>query len=127
MAAFLGAEWFEAAGRGARLADRPGASARLEVVVGGGPGGEVRSGWVLEDGAVREAAPGPPAAADVTLTTTWADAVRMQRGELDPAAAFMQGRLKAAGDMRRLLAVLPLAAGEGYRAWRDALTAATEF
>jgi hypothetical protein len=35
----------------------------------------------------------------VSLTVPWDDAVAIQRGDLDPNVAFMQGRLKVSGSM----------------------------
>jgi putative sterol carrier protein len=40
-----------------------------------------------------------PGAADTTISVEWADWEALQRGELDPMTAFMQGKLKIAGDM----------------------------
>jgi hypothetical protein len=49
-----------------------------------------------------------PAAGDAPLvfTATPADAEALANGELDLAVAFMQGRVKAAGDNRALLDLL---------------------
>ncbi len=38
-------------------------------------------------------------AADTTISVDWADWEALQRGQLDPMTAFMQGKLKIAGDM----------------------------
>ena len=46
----------------------------------------------------------------MTLTMAWDDAVAMQRGGLDPSVAFMQGRMKVAGSMGVMLALLPVTA-----------------
>ena len=127
MAAFLTEPWFDAVRRVSALPARPGASASFELVVGGAPGGDVKSAWVVEDGTVRDATPGRADAPDATLTTTWADAVRMQRGELDPGAAFMQGKLKVTGDMGAVLRVLPMTVTSEYESWRDEVASLTEF
>jgi putative sterol carrier protein len=42
----------------------------------------------------------------VTLTASYADASAMAAGELDPSVAFMQGRLKTAGDPGLVLDLL---------------------
>ena len=47
-------------------------------------------------------------AADVTFTNTYADAQALARGELDPRVLFMQGRTKMAGDMGKVLALMPV-------------------
>ncbi len=127
MAAFLSDAWFDAL-RGAPISvSRPGADARFEVVVAGAPGGDVRTAWVIEGGVVRDAKVGAADEPEATITTTWADAVRMQQGELDPGAAFMQGRLKVAGDMGSVLRVLPVTVTPEFAAWRDAVTSNTDF
>jgi putative sterol carrier protein len=38
-------------------------------------------------------------AADTTIKVEWSDWEALQRGELDPMTAFMQGKLKIEGDM----------------------------
>jgi putative sterol carrier protein len=49
--------------------------------------------------------------AAVVFTAAPADAEAMQSGALDLNVAFMQGRVKAAGDMRELFALLRRARG----------------
>lgn len=131
MAAYLGDEWL--ALRAEVEADLPrldGASARLQHVVAGVPGvagkGEVKYALVVADGVVVEAVPGVDAEADATLTTTYPDAVAILRGELDPNAAFMQGRVKVVGDMARLLPLLPLERTPERVAARAALAERTD-
>lgn len=104
----------------------PGASARLQHVVSGGPEGEVAYTLAFEDGRVAGTAVGrDDDAADCTFLETWADAERIAAGELDLHAAFMQGRVKMSGDMGRLMAVLEATQGEAYRAGLAAVAAAT--
>lgn len=38
-------------------------------------------------------------AADATISVTWDDFTKLAAGALDPTMAFMQGKLKVAGDM----------------------------
>ena len=46
---------------------------------------------------------------DPTFTTlTGTDFVKVQKGELDANAAFMQGRMKVAGNMAKLMQLMPL-------------------
>ena len=40
----------------------------------------------------------------MTLTTGYADAVKIQKGELDANAAFMQGKVKVTGNMAKVMA-----------------------
>lgn len=52
--------------------------------------------------------------AEVVLTATPATAAALGAGALDPNVAFMQGRLKTAGDPGAVLRVLPLLAAEHW-------------
>ena len=53
--------------------------------------------------------------ADLTLTISPEDAALVVSGELAPSVAFMQGRLKTAGDNALLLDLLRWSATEGFR------------
>lgn len=128
MARFLTQEWID----GIRSSSssqpaRPGASARIQYVVTGGPDGDVRYWWVLEDGRLTDGAIGELADADVTMTERYADAVSIQRGQLDAGAAFMQGRVKVAGNMAKVMSLLPVTASPEYRELMAAADAATEY
>ncbi len=37
--------------------------------------------------------------ADATISVDWEDFAKLAKGEMDPTMAFMQGKLKVAGDM----------------------------
>jgi len=112
------------------LPERAGTTARVEQVVTGTADGDV--GWwaTFVDGRVVDAgrhdvapdvadlvAAAPAAAAPplVTITSPVALAVEVASGDLEPAAAFMQGRAKVAGDQAALLRVLALMATPEYR------------
>jgi putative sterol carrier protein len=128
VAAFLSSEWIELQRQlAADLPERPGASARLQVVVTGTPDGEVTYVQQIEDGRLTEASLGRDDAADVTLTQTHADAVAIARGDLDANAAFMQGRVKVTGNMGSLMALMPLTQSPEYQAFLAALAEQTEF
>jgi SCP-2 sterol transfer family len=128
---WLTQEWFDETG--AMGADPsppwwpPGPAARIQVEVTGGPDGDVSTHLELADGRLVSRAPGAVDAADVTLTTVWQDAVAMQRGELDPNVAFMQGKLKVAGSMGVLIALLPVARTPEYQDLRGRIESVTEF
>lgn len=124
MAKWLSEEWFAQAVRlAADQPLRPGASARMQFVLTGGPQGKTTYYWVVEDGRLVRAGPGELDDAEVTLTQTWEDAEAIHRGELDAAAAFMQGRTKVSGEMGRLLAVLAASSSPEHRAWQKKLAA----
>jgi hypothetical protein len=128
MSRWLSEAWF-----GERLADaddrpeRPGVDGRLQLEVTGGPDGDVAAYWVLADGRPVGGGPGRTDGADVTLTAAWSDAVAMERGELDPNVAYMQGRLKVAGSMGLVLELLPLARTPEDRERRRQAAGLTEF
>ena len=107
--------------------ERPGASARMQYVVTGGPDGDVRYHWVLHNGRLLEASLGDLADAEVTLTQSYDDAVQIAKGELDANVAFMQGRIKLAGDMAKLMALMPLTNAPEYKQLQTDLLAQTEF
>lgn len=112
MARFLTHEWLDLLRSvGASAPERPGASARVQCTVNGGPDGDVTFHLVVEEGRLVTAEIGPDADPPVTLSAGYDVAVAIARGELDPSAAFMQGRIKVAGDMSHLFALLPLAQG----------------
>jgi len=64
----------------------------VRIVVRGGQGGDFAVGFKL--------GPGPiPAQPSATLSLDASDAAAMERGDLDPLAAFMAGRIRIEGDM----------------------------
>jgi predicted lipid carrier protein YhbT len=128
VARYLTQEWLdEARAMGADQPDRPGASVRMNYVVMGAPDGDVTYFSILEHGKVVESRLGALEDADVTLTAPWADWVSIVRGELDLNAAFMQGKVKVAGDMSRLMSLLPLTHAPEYRDLQERIRVATEF
>ena len=128
MVTFLSDEWLAAGTReGGSLPAVPGVSIRLQQVVTGGPEGEIRYVTVIVDGRTIEQHAGADPAADVTITTTWADAIAIHAGELDINAGFMQGRVKVGGDMAKLLELLPLASGTNWRDAQARVAADTDF
>lgn len=128
MAKFLSSEWIA---QGKVLSEtqpaRPGATARMQYVVTGAPGGDVSYYWVLEDGKLLEADLGELPDAEVTLTQSYEDAVRIQKGELDANAAFMQGRIKVTGNMAKLMSLLPITNSAEYKQLQTEILAKTEF
>jgi putative sterol carrier protein len=125
---YLSAEWHEQARElAARYPAREGVSARMAWVVQGGPEGDIRSFQVIEDGIVTAQGLGEVADPDFTITSTWADATAILRGELDANVAFMQGRTKVAGNMGKLMALLPLTMSDEYRSLQAELQAVTSF
>jgi len=125
MARYLSPEWvasFDAALGALDLTDAVAAAAAGSVaaadgtfsvaqVVTGVPGGtgeaadEVRVVLTVADGRARLALdPGHERAGTATIALTYADALAMARGELDPADALAAGRVRVRGDLAALVA-----------------------
>jgi len=119
MAKWLSQEWLD---EGRKLSEgqpeRPGATARMQYVVTGGPDGDIKYYWVLENGKLIESELGE---------LPDADAVRIQKGELDANAAFMQGRVKVTGNMAKLMSLLPITNSPEYKALQTQILEVTEF
>jgi putative sterol carrier protein len=111
----------------ADLPPRPGASARTQTTVGKAPGGDASYVTVVEDGRLVSATLGTDDAADLAVTIGYADAVAVAKGELDPDAAFMQGRLKVVGSMGTVMDLIPMTSSPEHRAAQAQLAAETEF
>jgi putative sterol carrier protein len=130
MPKYLSQEWLDA---GRELAqefpERDGATARLQYQVVGTPDGEVHYYWVIENGKLRESTLGDDADAEITLSMSYDDAVKMQKGELDANAAFMQGRIKVVpgSNMGKLMSLLPLTQSVEYKAIQAKIDDITEY
>jgi putative sterol carrier protein len=82
---------------------------------------------VLEDGKLLESRLGELSDAEVTLTESYEDAMRIQKNELDANAAFMQGRVKVTGNMAKLMAMLPITNSAEYKQLQVETLEITEF
>jgi putative sterol carrier protein len=128
MSTYLSDEWHAMTLRVAQeLPTRDGVSIRMAFVVSGAPGGDRKYFQIVENGKLVDQRNGTIPDADVTMTITWADSVAMQSGELDPNVAMMQGRAKIAGNMGRVMAVLPLSTSAEYASVQQKVAAQTEF
>jgi alkyl sulfatase BDS1-like metallo-beta-lactamase superfamily hydrolase len=128
MAKYLSQEWLDA---GKKMAEsqpeRPGASARMQYVVTGGPEGDVKYYWILENGKLQESQLGDLPDADFTMTMSYDDSMKVQKGELDANAAFMQGRVKVTGNMAKLMSLLPLTNAPEYKKLQEEINGNTEY
>jgi putative sterol carrier protein len=129
MAKWLSQEWLDdMVTMSESQPERPGASARMQYVVTGAPDGEdIKYYWVLENGKLLECQLGVLDDAEVTLTQTYEDAKRIQKGELDANAAFMQGRVKVTGNMAKLMSLLPITNSAEYKKLQAEILESTEF
>ena len=130
MPQYLTQEWLDAQRELAQeFPERAGATARLQYHVTGTPTGDVHYYWVVENGKLRESAVGDDPDAEITLAMSYEDSVKMQRGELDPNAAFMQGRIKVVpgSNMGKLMSLLPLTQSAEYKAIQSKVNDVTEY
>jgi putative sterol carrier protein len=128
MSKWLTQEWLdETRGMAESQPERPGASAKMQYVVTGGPDGEIRYYWELENGKLKKSNLGDLEGAEVTMTQTYEDAKKIQKGELDANAAFMQGRIKVAGNMAKLMALMPLTNAPEYKELQKQIQEITEY
>lgn len=74
----------------------------LAYKVNDGPDGETEYHLAVADGAAAVNL-GPAAEPDVTITSGHDTALALQRGELNPQAAFMTGKIKVAGNLAMLM------------------------
>ena len=128
MSKWLTQEWLDETKKMAEgQPERPGASARMQYIVTGGPDGDIHYYWVLENGQIKESTLGDLPDAEVTMTQTYEDAMKIQKGELDANAAFMQGRIKVSGNMAKLMSLMPLTNAPEYKALQEEIGKITEY
>ncbi|HLY81451.1 MAG TPA: SCP2 sterol-binding domain-containing protein [Acidimicrobiales bacterium] len=128
MSKWLTQEWLdETKAMAESQPERPGASAKMQYIVTGGPDGDIKYYWVLENGKLLESALGELADAEVTMTQTYDDAMKIQQGELDVNAAFMQGRIKVTGNMAKLMSLMPLTNATEYRELQKQIQEITQY
>lgn len=128
MSKWLTQDWFDETRKMAESQpERPGASARMQYVVTGGPDGDISYFWVLENGKIVQSELGTLADAEVTLTTAYPDALKIQKGELDANAAFMQGKVKVTGNMAKVMSLLPITNAPEYKQLQVEIAEITEY
>ncbi|MEQ1787771.1 MAG: SCP2 sterol-binding domain-containing protein [Acidimicrobiales bacterium] len=126
--AYLSQAWLDLQqAAGGALPEQPGATARVQHVVSGGPEGEARYCLTITDGRLAAAVVGDDPDADVVLTHTYADATQIAQGALDANVAFMQGRVKVVGSMGHVMALMPLTQSEAYRAALAEVSSQTQY
>jgi len=104
---YLSQDWVDAynaalAGDDAVRAALAGKSATLQMVISGAPQGEVRYWLRIADGSVA-AGLGDNPDAEVTISQSYETSAEVDKGELDGQKAFMQGKVKIAGKMLKMM------------------------
>jgi putative sterol carrier protein len=128
MPKYLSQEWLDQVKElAADQAEHPGISGQVQCVVTGTSEGEVAYVQVIEDGKLLESTRGRLSDPEITFTCPYDDAVRMQRGELDPNVAYMQGKLKVTGDLTKFLQLLPLTSSPDFVALQAKIRQVTEY
>jgi len=91
----------------------------VQVDVTGGSDASLSLHAVFHGGRLAGAGAGAAEGPDATLSLSASDAGAVLVGDLDPSVAFMQGRMKVAGDMGLVLDLLALAATDEARVRRE--------
>ena len=128
MSKYLTQEWFdETRAMAESQPERPGATARMQYIVTGAPDGDVHYYWVVENGKLVDSQLGDLPDADFSMSLTYDDSLKIQRLELDPNAAFMQGRIKVNGNMAKLMSLMPITNSPEYKALMGEIDKITEY
>jgi hypothetical protein len=134
MAKYLTQEYMDRAKELAQaFPETPGASVRMQQVITGAPadvandGDQVKYFTVIENGKTLEQSMGEDPDAEVTLTNSYEDALKIAKGELDANAAFMQGRVKVTGNMAKIMSLMPLTSKPEYKEIQEKLKDETTF
>lgn len=128
MPKFLSQEWLDVQRELAQeFPERASATARMQYHLTGGPDGDVDYYWVIDKGKLLESQLGVDVDTEFTLTLSYDDAIKIQKGELDANAAFMQGRIKIDRNMGKLMSLLPLTQSPEYKAINAKLREVTEY
>ena len=128
MAKYLTQEWLDESRELAKdQPERAGSSAKMQYVVTGAPEGDIKYYWVLENGKLLESQLGEIADPDFTMTSSYEDSVAIAKGTLDANAAFMQGKMKVAGNTGKLMALMPLTMSPEYKELQEKIRAITEY
>lgn len=98
----------------------------VQFVVSGSPSGEVKHVWEINEGRLVSSVVGSKSDAEIVISISWDDAVQIQQGALNPSVAFMQGRMKASGNMTKFLTLLSSTAWPQFEEWQQKLREKTE-
>src|SRR5262245_4213405 len=128
MPQYLSQEWLdEFVKLAADQPPRPGATAKIQYQATDGPAGDIDYYWIVDEGKFLDAQLGTIDGADFTMTTAYDDAVKVQKGEMDATAAFMQGKMKVAGNMAKMMSLLPITNSPEWKSLQEKVNAVTDF
>ena len=104
---YLSPEWIDAYNAAVAADDAvhkalKGRSAVIQMVVADGPAGEVRYSLRIGDGTAA-ASLGDAGDAEVTIRQSYETSAQVNKGELDGAKAFTQGKVKITGKMIKMM------------------------
>ena len=104
---YLSPEWIDAYNATVAADDSvrkalKGKSAVIQMIVSDAPSGEVRYWLRIGDGTASVGL-GDAEGADVTISQSYETSAQVNRGELDGAKAFTQGKVKIAGKMIKMM------------------------
>lgn len=101
------------------MEDRPQASILMQFVATGVPDGDIKYYQKWEQGHLIENTLGETSDAEVTMTNSYADSVAIAKGELNAQTAFMTGKVRATGNMAKLMSLMPLTNSPDYKQWEE--------
>jgi putative sterol carrier protein len=128
MPQYLSQEWLdEFVTLAADQPNRPGATVKIQYKATGGPAGDIDYYWVIDEGKILEAKLGTIDGPDFTMTSAYDDGAKIQRGELEATAAFMQGKMKVSGNMAKMMTLLPITNSPEWKALQEKVNAITEY
>ena len=128
MPQYLSQEWLdEFVKLAADQPTRPGATVRIQYKVTGGPAGDIDYYWVIDEGKILDAKLGTIDDADFSMTSAYDDQVKIQKGELEATAAFMQGKMKVTGNMAKMMSLLPITNSPEWKALQEKVAGITEY
>jgi putative sterol carrier protein len=128
MAKYLSQEWLDAFVKlAADQPARPGATVKVQYKAADGPDGDIDYYWIIDEGKFVEANLGTIEDADFSMTTAYDDAVKVQKGEMDATAAFMQGKMKVSGNLAKMMSLLPISTSPEWKSLQEKVNAVTEY
>jgi putative sterol carrier protein len=106
---------------------RPGLTVKIQYKITDGPAGDIDYYWIVDQGRIVDAKRGTIGDSDFAMTCSYDDQAKIQRGELDPAAAFMQDKLKVCGDIAKMMSLLPITNSPEWKTLQEKMAPITKY